>query len=220
MLLELLCAARALFPLPLILRIQNSQVLVDQVAAGFSLAADVSDKDDGWAREHLLPTWPYSKAMAVEQSNALGSGDFDCVNDIATAFGALAFGDVGSGNSPGPHRDAFLRAMSSQGLVIGWPSYNEVDSVPDVSAHDKLYVVCEMSRNLALLSSYRAGATGKSPAALKQKGRGGALPSPSTAPKHYVTFHFTDGDNVEWIDGQHPGFEFYSAGKFWDAEGR
>jgi hypothetical protein len=60
---------------------------MDQVAAGFSLAADVSDKDDGWAREHLLPTWPYSKAMAVEQSNALGSGDFDCVTYCSTKPG-------------------------------------------------------------------------------------------------------------------------------------
>jgi hypothetical protein len=201
----------------------RSALMVDRrvvdaaTAAGFAAAVDVSARDDLWALEHLLPTWPHSRAVALEQSNALGSSDFDCVNDIATAFGALSFGSVGSGASPGPHRDSFLSAMTSQGLVIGWPSYNEVDSVPDVSAHDKLYVVCEMSRNLALLSSYRGDVVAKP---LKQKGRGGALPAQGPAPKHYVAFHFTDGDNIEWIDGQHPTFEFYSAGKFWDARGR
>ena len=85
----------------------------------------------------------------------MASNDFDCVNDIAPAFGAIAFGDVGSGNAPGPYRDKFLASMPPQGLVFGWPSYNEVVSVPDVSSHDKLYVVCELSHNLALLSTYR-----------------------------------------------------------------
>ena len=37
-------------------------------------------------------------------------------------------------------------------------------------------------------------------------------PSAAGTGKHYVTFHFTDGDNVEWLDGEHPGFEFFSAG--------
>ena len=122
------------------------------IAAGFTQAIDVSALDDAWALQHLLPTWPLSKVVALEQSNSLQSGDFDCVNDIATAFGALAFSCVGTGHHPGPTRDAFLTAIEPQGLVIGWPSYNEVDAIPDVSAHDKLYVVCEMSRNLALVS--------------------------------------------------------------------
>lgn len=120
------------------------------VAAGFSLAEDVSDKDDGWVLQHLLPAWPYSKAMAVEQSNTLASDDFACVNDIAPAFGALAFGDVGSGNRPGAHRDEFLSAMSSQGLVIGWPSYNEVDSV---STPPKSLSFCELSYAVELAHS-------------------------------------------------------------------
>ena len=77
------------------------------------------------------------------------------MNDIASAFGALAFGDVGSGHTPGPYRDQFLAAMPPQALVFGWPSYGEMDAIPDVSKHGELYVVCEMSRNLALLSSYR-----------------------------------------------------------------
>ena len=206
----------------------HNALMVDQsvaaaaLQAGFSQAVDVSNLDDSWALTNLLPTWPLSKAVALEQSNSLASNDMDRVNDIATAFGAIAFGDVGSGSSPGPHRDAFLSAMDSQGLVFGWPSYNEVDSVPDVSAHDKLYVVCEMSANLALLSSFSRNVSAADP--LKQRGRNsaataGSLPRPDPT-KHYVTFHFTDGDNIEWIDGEHPGFEFYSAGKFWDASGR
>ena len=74
-----------------------------------------------------LPTWPGTKAIALEQSNSIGSSDFDRVNDIAPAFGAIAFGDVGTGTTPGPYRDQFLSAMPTQGLVFGWPSYNEVD---------------------------------------------------------------------------------------------
>ena len=52
----------------------------------------------------------------------------------------------------------------------------------------------------------------------RQIGTGSPLPTPGK--KHYVTFHFTDGDNIEWLDGQHTGFEFFSAGKFWDSPGR
>ena len=198
----------------------DRRVAAAALAAGFTQAVDVSARDDGWALEHLLPSWPFSKAVALEQSNTLASGDFDCVNDIATAFGSLSFGDVGAanGHNPGPYRDRWLSAMDSQGLVFGWPSYDEVDSVPDASAHEQLYVVCEMSRNLALLSAFRAPASTQP---LMQKGTGGRVPTPASPPqKHYVAFHFTDGDNVEWIDGQHPSFEFFSAGKFWDAKGR
>lgn len=200
----------------------DRRVAAAALAAGFSQVVDASNLNDGWALSNLLPMWPFSKAVALEQSNTLASADMDRVNDIATAFGAISFGDVGSGSTPGPHRDAFLSAMDSQGLVFGWPSYNEVDSVPDVSAHDKLYVVCEMSANLALLSSFSRNLNASAP--LKQRGRISAATArslPKADPKkHYVTFHFTDGDNIEWIDGEHPGFEFYSAGKFWDASGR
>ena len=200
----------------------DRRVLAAALQAGFSQAVDVSNLNDAWALDNLLPTWPLSKAVALEQSNALASDDMDRVNDVATAFGAIAFGDVGTGNTPGPQRDAFLSAMDSQGLVFGWPSYDEVDSVPDVSAHDKLYVVCEMSANLALLSSFSRNLSAT--ASLKQRGRTNTATAgspPKVNPKkHYVTFHFTDGDNIEWIDGEHPGFEFYSAGKFWDASGR
>ena len=50
---------------------------------------------------------------------------------------------------------SYIHQRPPQGLVFGWPSYNEVTSIPDVSQHEKLYVVCEMSFNLALLSAYR-----------------------------------------------------------------
>ena len=85
--------------------------------------------------------------------------------------------------------------------------------MPQVSAHDKLYIVCEMSFNLALLSSFK----GAQPQ-LTQKGA--AVGNVTHNHKHYVSFHFTDGDNVEWLDGEHPGAEFFSAGKFWDSPGR
>ena len=75
-----------------------------------------------------------------------------------------------------------------------------------------------MSFNLALLSAYRGPAPQPQ---LTQRGTakaGAAAPPPAS--KHFVAFHFTDGDNVEWIDGEHPGYEFYSSGKFWSAQGR
>ena len=118
------------------------------VAAGFTMAANVSGLDDAWALKNWVPKWEQlsgggTKTVALEQSNQAASGDTDRVNDIASAFGALAFGDVGAGDgsSPGPTRDAFLSAMPTQGLVFGWPSYNEVSSIPDVSAHNKLYLL-------------------------------------------------------------------------------
>ena len=189
--------------------------------AGYAMVANVSGLDDAWTLKNWIPTWEQlsgggTKTVALEQSNAAASDDTDRVNDIASAFGAIAFGDVGTGTAPGPTRDAFLSAMPTQGLVFGWPSYNEVNSIPDVSQHEKLYVVCEMSFNLALLSAYRGPLPQPQ---LTQLGK-----APATAPlaknKHYVAFHFTDGDNVEWIDGEHPGHEFYSSGQFWDAQGR
>lgn len=193
------------------------------LAAGYGMAVNVSGLDDAWALQHWLPDWERlsgggTKAVALEQSNSAASDDTDRVNDIASAFGAIAFGDVGTGTAPGPTRDAFLSAMPTQGLVFGWPSYDEVSSIPDVSQHEKLYVVCEMSFNLALLSAYRGP---QPPPQLTQLGTASAAAaSPAAQNKHYVAFHFTDGDNVEWIDGEHPGHEFYSSGQFWDAQGR
>jgi hypothetical protein len=74
-----------------------------------------------------------------------------------------------------------------------------------------------MSFNLALLTAYRG------PAPQPQLTQQGTAKAPAAAPpanKHFVAFHFTDGDNVEWIDGEHPGHEFYSSGQFWSAQGR
>ena len=190
--------------------------------AGYAMAINVSNLDDAWALKTWIPNWEQlsgggTKTVALEQSNSAASHDTDRVNDIASAFGAIAFGDVGSGTTPGPTRDAFLSAMPTQGLVFGWPSYNEVTSIPDVSQHEKLYVVCEMSFNLALLSAYRGPLPQPQ---LTQLGTASAAAAPAKNNKHYVAFQFTDGDNVEWIDGEHPGHEFYSSGQFWDAQGR
>ena len=84
------------------------------VSAGFSMAADVTLHDNLWSLTHWVPNWNGTKSIAVEQSNNITSTDFDRVNDIAAAFGAIAFGSVGSGSNPGPTRSSFLDAMPSQ----------------------------------------------------------------------------------------------------------
>jgi len=61
-------------------------------------------------------------------------------------------------------------------------------------------------RNASLLPLHQGGRKPKGP--------------PADPSIHYVAFHFTDGDNVEWLDGEHPGSEFYSGGKFWDSKAR
>jgi hypothetical protein len=106
--------------------VEGAVASVNGGTSSFTMAVDVSARDDQWAYENWLPKWPGTLAIALEQSNTLASNDVDCVNDIAPAFGAIAFGDVGSKGLPGPYRDRFLSQMPQEGIVFGWPSYDEV----------------------------------------------------------------------------------------------
>ena len=192
-------------------------------AVGFKLAEDLGDRDDLWSLENWFPTWNMSRMVAVENAGDVNNIVFECLNDVATAFGTLAFGAEqrdGSQANPGPYRDRWLAALPEGAIVVGWPHYQEIYSIPDVSRHNKLYLVAELSKNLALLSTFRRPDTAppsrqsvrrRSPAEVQQS---------AGKPKHYATFQFTDGDNIEWLDGEHLSFEFYSQGRYWDAPER
>lgn len=176
---------------------------------GMKQVFDCTGKNDTWILENWAHQWPV-RSLAVEQSNDLRSTDSGAMNDLTAAWGALAFHPMNT-----PVRQQLLAVMEPQGVVLGWGDFDELKMVPTVSSHDLLYVGSEWSHNMAVLATFRD--VSKLP--LKQGGRQAGEFQVDTT-KHYVAFHFTDGDNVEFVDGEHPGYEFYTCPYFWGAKSR
>ena len=177
-------------------------VIVDSLVQSNALSRqwtnvfDASSKDDNWFYTNWWPTWPV-KGFAVEQNNDPAiADDYSCLNDYTPATGAPTFFE--GTNSPSRLRLNFLQDLAPDSVLIGWPySSGELDFTTADSLHNVSLVAANWCQNLALLSSLRD--TNRLPLvqALCSDGQ------PLETNVHYVTFVFTDGDNLQWF---HNGF--------------
>lgn len=169
--------------------------LLENKAQAHSLtnAFDASDKNDDWFHTNWWPAWP-TKTLAVEQNNnpALAA-DYACLNDYPAATGVPVFFD----GSETPLRDAFLSELAPDSVLLGWPQFDELSFTSFNSQHNVSLAAANWCFDLALLSSLRD----PSKVPYSQATCPGAQPFETNV--HYVTFVFTDGDNVQWF---HNGF--------------
>lgn len=162
-------------------------------ARRMNIRFDASDKDDQWFRTNWWPEWPI-KDLAVEQNNNPALlGDLGCLNDYAAATGVPVFFD----GAATALRSAFLSELELDSVLVGWPLFDELEFTTLNSQNNVSLAAANWCFDLALLSSFRD--PGKLP--LKQATCPGVQPLETNV--HYVSFVFTDGDNVQWM---HNGF--------------
>lgn len=161
---------------------------------GLTNAFDATTKNDPWFLTNWWPQWPIQD-LALEQNNDPAKlGDVICMNDYSAATGVPVFFE---GTNSGL-RSKFLQGMKPDSVLLGWPlCSDELTFTAENSRHNVSLAAANWCFNLALLSSFRQG----SHLPLQQ------APAPAGPPTetkvHYVTFVFTDGDNVQWF---HNGF--------------
>ena len=186
-------------------------VIVDAVAEtnaisrGWTKVFECADKNDDWFHTNWWPTWPIRDLALEQNNNPALLGDVVCMNDYAAATGVPVFFDGASTSL----RRAFLSEMPSDGLLLGWPLFDELSFTEENSRHDKSLVAANWSFNLALLSSFRDAT--HLPMAQT------ACPEGTVAETnvHYATFIFTDGDNVQWFHNA-----FLSSTNWWGSPAR
>ena len=172
-------------------------IMVDKVlettaiAHGLTNVFDCSDKDDQWIYDNWWPTWE-RKDLAVEQVNLPSMAQYRCLDDYATAVGAVAFYEGAST----PLRQAFLRDLTDDSPVIGWGDFDEINMTTEMSLRSTFLNAANYCYDLAVLSS------------LRDKSKLPLLQTTHSTPTnesnvHYVTFIWTDGDNIQWF---HNGF--------------
>jgi len=161
------------------------------IAHGLTNAFDCSANDDQWIYSNWWSSWP-RKDLAVEQVNVPTMGQYRCLDDYATAVGAVSFYDGAST----PLRRSFLRDLDDDSPVIGWADFDEINMTTEMSLRSTFLNAANFCYDLALLSSLRD----KSKLPLRQETHS----TPTNENNlHYVAFLWTDGDNIQWF---HNGF--------------
>jgi hypothetical protein len=185
--------------------IVDAAVETNAIGRGWTKVFESADKDDNWFYTNWWPTWPI-RDLAVEQNNnpAL-MGDVVCLNDYAAATGVPVFFDGAST----PLRRSFLREMPADGMLLGWPLYDELSFTEENSRYDKSLAAANWSFNLALLSSFRDAKRWPMSQAVSSR------PTGVETNVHYVTFIFTDGDNVQWFQNA-----FLTSTNWWGSPSR
>jgi len=172
-------------------------IMVDRIleptamAHSLTNAFDCSDKDDQWVYTNWWPGWA-RKDLAVEQVNVPTMGQYRCLEDYATAVGAVSFYDGAST----PLRRSFLRDLADDSPVIGWGDFDEISMTTEMSLQSTFLNAANFCYDLALLSSLRD----KSRLPLRQKTHSTPTDENNV---HHVSFIWTDGDNIQWF---HNGF--------------
>ncbi len=175
------------------------------ISRGWTKVFECADKDDNWFRTNWWPTWPIRDLALEQNNNPALLGDVACMNDYAAATGVPVFFDGASTSL----RRAFLSEMPPDSLLLGWPLFDELAFTEENSRYDKSLAAANWSFNLALLSSFRDA----SRLPLGQS----ACPQATAVETnvHYVTFIFTDGDNVQWFQNA-----FLSGANWWGSPSR
>lgn len=173
--------------------IVDSLVQSNALARQWTNVFDASNKDDQWFYTNWWPNWPL-KGLAVEQNNDPAiADDYSCLNDYTPATGAPTFFD----GSTTPLRLAFLHGLEPDSILVGWPYSDELTFTTIDSTNNVSLTAANYCQSLAVLSSLRD--TNRLPLSQSLC----PLGQPVETNVHYVTFVFTDGDNLQWF---HNGF--------------
>jgi hypothetical protein len=150
---------------------------------------DASDKTDAWYATNWWPTWPRQGIGLEQNNNPALAGDYSCLNDYTPATGVPTFFD----GADTPLRRSFLQGLGPDAVLIGWPHFDELSFTSANSQQNVSLAAANWSLNLALLSSLH------DPNRLPLKQPLCARSYTPATNAHYVTFVFTDGDNVQWF---------------------
>ncbi|MCX5634400.1 MAG: GxGYxYP family putative glycoside hydrolase [Planctomycetota bacterium] len=159
---------------------------------GLTVALDVRTYTDQWIYDNWWPTWPV-KGLAVEQNNLLASSSRVFLNDVAAAMGAVCFYDAASTTL----RRNFLTDMEDDSPVFGWPDFDELASVTEMSQRNTMLLGANYCANISMLTAFKD----PSQWPIQQQAHSTRT---FTGNKHYVSFMYTDGDNLQWLELDFP----------------
>jgi hypothetical protein len=167
---------------------QESAVVVETsiesqvIAQGLSLVLDLRGVDETWIHENLR--WRMNYVTAIEQKEA-----FDLqLRDYAVLSRAFTFYD---GNSA--FRETVLDGLDPDGAIMGWGDATSGEDVFIRAASERgvFTIPADHTHNLSSLSGFPVEEQSQNPAS----------PVTMDPGTHYVSFFFTDGDNLQWALG-------------------
>lgn len=168
---------------------QESAVVVETsiesqvIAQGLTRVLDLRGVDETWIHENLR--WRMNYVMAIEQKEA-----FDLqLRDYAVLSRAFTFYD---GNSE--FRKTVLDTLDPDGAIMGWGDATSGEDVFIRAASERgvFTIPADHTHNLSALSGFPTQEQTQNPPA----------PVSLEPDVHYVSFFFTDGDNLQWALGE------------------
>ncbi|HEY6738823.1 MAG TPA: GxGYxYP domain-containing protein [Actinopolymorphaceae bacterium] len=153
--------------------------------AGLRLVADVRDADDAWAwREYGHRV---RRDLAVEQKPEFSAQ----LRDYAVMAGAYTFFD---GNSA--FRREVVAGLDDDAAILGWgDASNGEDGFVGPSSQAGVHTIpSDHAINVSTLSGFGID---------RFEQRGSGRPPAADPDTHYVSFVLTDGDNIQWLLGDH-----------------
>lgn len=180
-------------------------------ASGLELLFDARGLDDSWTYEHFKDKFGQGEELLndrimLEQRAIEGDERFYTLRDYAIFCNMVTVYQ-----STSPLMEKFLKLMKKDGIVLGWgdgDKYGE-DNLGKICASNGMNrVASDWASNLTVLSSVKAGDR-------IEQHTGTEEGEPVTEKAHYVTFIWTDGDNIQWTNG------FFSENQmFWASPAR
>ena len=167
---------------------QESAVVVETsiepqvVAQGLTRVLDLRGVDETWIHENLR--WRMNYVTAIEQKEA-----FDLqLRDYAVLSRAFTFYD---GNSD--FRETVLDGLDPDGAILGWGDATSGEDVFIRAASERgvFTIPADHTHNLSSLSGFP----------VEEQTQIAATPVTLEPDVHYVSFVFTDGDNLQWALG-------------------
>jgi len=166
------------------------QDLVTDVVAALGGTAgqmlfDARGKDEQWLVSNAA-AYGLSKEVAIEQREIF----YVQLRGYAVLADAIAFYE------PGSVRSSVLNYLEPDSPLLGWANGEESSFVGLTSEAGKFMVPADHAHNLAPLS-------GIVEESLTQVALADYVVPPVETGVHYVTFVLSDGDNVQWLLGEH-----------------